>query len=175
MKPSPKAAPALRGRRDVGDERVGGAVDGARDAGERAAREQPAEVRRQAHQPVVHGEARERHQQHRTPPVVVAEVAEQGPEQELQRRKDAHQIAADARGTREVHVAELHHELGQHRHDDAEADGVDEHGEQHENERIVASRHVRPSTARPLREAPRYRAGCRGGKLCADAWRGVTR
>src|SRR6202034_4171180 len=130
---------ALLRRADVGHVGIRGRERGSRDAGDHAAREQPADHRRRAHDQVVAPQRPQRKQQYRAAPEAVAEVSEHRRAEELHQRVDERQPAAV--GRRAVHgdPGQLHDEARQHRQDDAEADRVDQHRDEYEGERGPAA------------------------------------
>ena len=119
---------------DVGEEGIGGGVGRTADAGEDAADEEPDHVGREARQQIVDREAEDREQQHRAAAHGVRQVADGGAEQELHAAIGEEQPAAPDRGAGEVGPAHLLDEARQHRHDQAEAHHVEEHGDEDEDD-----------------------------------------
>ena len=136
----PELLRALGGRGHVGDVGVGGREGRARDPGERAPEEEPRERRGEAHDQEVDPEGAHGEEQHRAPPEAVAQVAEHGRAQELQRRVREREPAAVDRGLAQALPRELDDQLGHHGHDQPEADRVEQHRDEDEQDRAVHGR-----------------------------------
>ena len=105
-------------------------------------RNSQAERRRGGHHAIIDREGEHRDDQHRPPPEAIAEIADHRPGEELREREHGEQPARDARRGGEIEMPELRDQRGQHRHDDAEADHVDQHGGQHDRHGAVFETHV---------------------------------
>ena len=96
-------------------------------AGEYARDQQEADGRRKRHQEEVGRIGGERSENDRTPAETIGERAHDRRHEELHRRIDERQPPAPARSVRKIFARHFHDELRHHRHDDAEADHVDQH------------------------------------------------
>jgi hypothetical protein len=129
-----RARRALLGRRHVGDIGVGGGDARRADAGDYASDEQPPQVRRERHQDEVEPEPEVGEQDQRPAPVAIGEHAVQRREQELHQRSNRAEDSVDLGCTRVVAGEEIDHQLGQHRHDDADRQHVEQHRDEDEDE-----------------------------------------
>lgn len=118
---------------DIGDRGLGCRIAAAEDARQGARDEQPWQCLDDRQQRIVDREPTEREQQHAPPPEMVRQIAEDRRGKEGRNRHDEPDPRADLDRVWQVDPADLHHELRQHRHDDAEADRV--HEDCHDNER----------------------------------------
>ena len=147
-------------RVDVGDVRVGGREVRGRDAREDAPGKQPPEVRRERHDRKVDRRDEARDQDHRTPPDLVGEHAEQRRTDELAERPHGRERALIHRGVCDVAAEEVRDELRQHGRDDPDREHVDRHQDEDEDGRAATRRSIRLLHRIPcsLRREKHYRS-----------------
>jgi hypothetical protein len=121
-----EVARALLGLGDVGDRGLRRSIAAAENARQRARDKQPGQSLDDRQQRIIDREPAEREQQHAPPAEMIGQIAEHGRCKKGRDRHDEPDPRADLDRMRQIDAADLHHELRQHRHDDAETDRIHE-------------------------------------------------
>ena len=131
---------AVIGRCHIGDIGIGGGEGGRRNARHRSADEQPPDVGRKRHDEIIEPQHREAGDQDRAPAEAVRQIAEDGGKEEVHQRIDEDQRAAPQGAVRQAQLRHLGDQARQHGHDDAQADGVDQDGDEEEGQGFLRRR-----------------------------------
>ncbi len=130
----------LVGRAYIGDIGIRGGIGGAGDAGKQAGDEQPRDRRRQRGDQIVDAQHGQRGDQDRSTPESIAQVADGGCTEKLHQGEHEVEPAAPKRGGAHALSGQFTDELRDYRDDDAEADGIDQHGDENKRQRVTAGR-----------------------------------
>jgi len=136
INPSPKAEPtrpnarALFRRRDIRDEGICGNIHRTGHSCDSATDKQPGDRGRKTRQQVVEAIRKQRNQNDRTSSEAIAQIADDGTAEKLQHRVGHQNVSAGARRRCFVGFSHAQQQLRQHRHHDAEADRVDDAGDE---------------------------------------------
>jgi hypothetical protein len=128
-------------RRDVGDIGVDGGIGAAGHARQGAADEQPGDGGGKAGDGVIQAQHQQRQDQDRPPPEPVRQIADQGRTQKLHGGIDEEQPAAPARRAGQRLMGQFRDDAGRYRNDQPQADRVDQHGHEDEEECEAAGIH----------------------------------
>jgi hypothetical protein len=126
------------GRCDVGDIGVGGGIAGAEHAGQNAADQQQPEMRGKAHHRVVEREAGQRGKQNPLAAEPVGQTADNRREDELHAGIAGGQPSAQHHGIVGFQPGHILDQGRHDRHDQPDADHVDQHGDENEDEGVLA-------------------------------------
>ena len=133
----PEIGGAALGRRDIGDIGISGREGRAGDPRHQPRRDQPGQRRRKAHGDIVEAIGQQAGEQHRPPSEAIGQSADHRAGDELGDGVEEHHPAADQRRGVERLAGQRDDQTGQHRDDDPEANGVDQHRHEDEGQRAA--------------------------------------